>query len=147
MEDGTGGAVLVARLPSVVAVVALPLNVPPSVTPVALFVITAAGNCARGITPLTWLTGSVPDKPPAVPARMAYGVGVNGCRGVSVTKPDAPLVRTAISSQRALPVNTPEPKSNVTVNRPLVTGVAAFVRIPLTTLPLVTASKIVNRKS
>src|ERR1035441_7696505 len=42
----------------------LPLSVTFSTWP---FVTTATGNCASGTTPLTWLTGSVPDKPPAVP--------------------------------------------------------------------------------
>jgi hypothetical protein len=37
-----------------------------------------------------------------------------------------------MSSQRALPLKIPEPKSRVTENRPLVTGVAAFVSTPLT---------------
>ena len=38
-----------------------------------------------------------------------YGAGGTDCRGASVVNKDVPLVRTAISSQRALPVNTPEP--------------------------------------
>ena len=108
----------------------LPNRLPDSVTPVALFVINTAGSCASGTTPLTWLTGSGPARPLAVPARMAYGVGVTGWREVNVVKAVAPFVRTPISSQRAGPVNTPLPKSSVIVNSPLVTGVAALVTVP-----------------
>ena len=56
-------------------------------------------------------------------------------RGDSVVKLVAPLVRTAMSSQRALPLNTPAPKSSMTVNSPLVTGVAALVSAEPATLP------------
>ena len=47
-----------------------------------------------------------------------------GWRGASVAKgPTLPLVRTAISSQRAAPTEKGAlPKSSATVNRPLVTG-------------------------
>ena len=82
----------------------MPNKLPDRVTPVALFVITAAGNCASGTTPLTWLTGSVPDKPPAVPARMAYGVGRTCWRGASVVKLP-PFFCTLISNQRGVPSN------------------------------------------
>jgi len=52
-----------------------------------------------------------------------------------------PLVRTAISSQRALPVNTPEPKSSVTANRPLLTGTEfSICGVPII-VPLVSASQ------
>ena len=42
---------------------------------------------------------------------------------VTPDKPGAtPLLRTPISSQRASPVNAPDSKSSVTVNRPLLTA-------------------------
>jgi len=67
-------------------------------------------------------------------AKIAYGVGKSGCRGVSVLKAPGPLVRTPISSQRLAPLNT-FPKSRVTVNRPLVTPVVLLVSGPARALP------------
>ncbi len=58
----------------------------------------------------------------------------------------APLVRAAISSQRALPSKV-LPKSRLAVNSPLLTPAAVVVRGPATALPLVIASKRVNRTS
>jgi hypothetical protein len=45
------------------------------------------------------------------------------------------LVRTPISSQRALPLKIPAPKSNGTVKRPLVTPTAKLVMVPPIWLP------------
>src|ERR1039457_1584323 len=117
-------------------------KLPLSVTfPTWPFVTTATGNCASGSTPLTWLTGSVPDNPPAVPAKTAYGVGVIGWRGASVAKAVAPFVRTAISSQLDVPVKAPAPKSTSTVNTPLVTRTALLVTGPAMATPLVLVVK------
>ena len=85
-----------------------------------------------GTTPLTWLTGSVPDKPLAVFAKTAYGVGVNCWRGAKVVNVLTPLVSTPICNQLVAPVNTPGPKSISTVNRPLVTPTALLVTGPAT---------------
>ena len=61
-------------------------------------------------------------------------------RGARVVNDVAPLVRAAISSQRALPSNTPLPKFSVTQNRPLVTPVALLVTGAPTGLPFTPAS-------
>ena len=53
---------------------------------------------------------------------------VSDWRGLNVLNEFAPLVDTLISSQRGGPVKTPGPKSSVTVNSPLLTAVALFVK-------------------
>src|SRR3954471_13125405 len=78
----------------------------------------------------------VPERFEAVPAacaHSAYGVAVSACRGVRGSRAAAtPLLRTAISSQRASPGKAGVPKSSRTVNNPLLTTVGAFVIGPAT---------------
>lgn len=65
----------------------------------------------------------------ALAVQIAYGDGVSGWRGASGTNDAPPLVRTAISSQRGGPVNTPAPKSSVIVNSPSLTAMALVVSV------------------
>ena len=67
-------------------------------------------------------------------------MAVSAWRGVRLVKAPLPFVRTAMSSQRAPPVNTPPPKSSATVNKPLVTPTEAVVTGAATMLPLTSAS-------
>src|ERR1035441_9699608 len=83
-------------------------------------------------------SGTVPEKLLVVLAKMAYGVGVNFWRGLSVANEPPPLVRTPISNQRSAPEKF-APKSSVAVKRPLLTTVAVFVTVlPTCPAPLLT---------
>jgi hypothetical protein len=77
---------------------------------------------------------------PALGAYSAYGEAVSDWRGERMLKSLAPLVRAAISSQRASPLNTPVPKSSVTVKRPLLTAMAELVSMGPCCVPRVSAS-------
>ena len=81
-----------------------------------------------------------------LPAVIAYGVAVMGWRGLRVVKSAAPLVLTAISSQRSTPVNTPAPGSSVAVKRPLLTASVAASGFTPTARPPMSASRTVNWK-
>ena len=106
-------------------------TVPPPVRPVpALTVMELLANWLLATVPANCDADTVPLKPLALSAAIAYGTGVNCWRGVSVVKGLAPLVSTPISSQLVWPVNTPGPKSTSTVNRPLVTTTALLVTGP-----------------
>jgi len=105
----------------------------------ALFMVTAFAYA-----PLRLAPGKAPLKLPAV---IAYGAAVICWGGVSGVKLPAPLVLTARFSQRFAPVNTPAPKSSVTVNRPLLTGTALVVRVPPIWKPPAAASKMASCKS
>src|ERR1041384_3395522 len=90
------------------------------------------------MVPLAMLAdGIVPLNPAAFapPAKIAYGDGVKAWRGVSAVNAPAPLVRPAISRQRAGPVKAPAPKSSVVVRNPLATLIPAFVTGPAMTTP------------
>src|SRR4051812_46582628 len=93
----------------------------------------------------------VPERFEAVPAacdHSAYGVAVSAWRGVNGIRAAAtPLLRTAISSQRASPGKADAPKSSGTVNRPLLTTVGAFVIGPANTAPPIFVGKSVNVRS
>ena len=103
----------------------------PELTVIELF---ASWELAK--EPATCIALIVPLKLLAVVAKMAYGAGVMGCLGVRVVKLGAPLVRTASSSQTGFPVNTPWPKSKLTVKRPAFTYTALFVTAPARFAPL-----------
>ena len=124
-----------------------PLKLPLKFAPVALFVTTAPGICSSGTVPLNWLVGNAPSKLLAVFAKMAYGVGMNCCRGASVANAPLPLVRTPISSQRSLPSNGAPPKFRMTSNKPLLTATVELVSSVATGFPFVAASYSANRKS
>ena len=51
-------------------------------------------------------------------------------RGERLVNTPVALVRTASSSQEAVPLNMPGPKARVTVKRPLLTAVAVLVSAP-----------------
>jgi hypothetical protein len=63
--------------------------------------------------------------------KIAYGVAVNGWRGVSTTNGPPPFVCTAISSQVAPPRKAPALKSSVVVNNPLLMATAGLVNTTL----------------
>ena len=75
-----------------------------------------------------------------VHVNLTRGLSGDGVAGASVMKLPTPLEHAAISSQRSGPVKTPMPKSSVTVNRPLLTAVAALVTKTPCCVPPVSAS-------
>ena len=93
--------------------------------------------------PAIWAAETVPLTLLAVPAKIAYGVGMRACNGFSAAKVLAPLVRTLIASHVELPVKT-LPKSRVVAKSPLVTPTARLVTVTPTWLPPLAALASAN---
>ena len=73
--------------------------------------------------------------------RSDVGAALSGWRGFrGVKAPELPVVRTAISSHRACPLNTLAPKSNVVVKTPSATATGELVIGEPTALPAAVAS-------
>lgn len=85
--------------------------------------------------PLIWPAGIIPVTLLAVVAKMEYGTGVSCCLGDSAVKVPTPLLATPICSQLVTPWNGPEPKSIVTLKRPLVTPTPLVVTGPAVAAP------------
>lgn len=77
----------------------------------------------------------------ALSVRMAYGVELICCRGLSVVKLPVPAGRTAMSRKRSAPGNADAPKSSCTGKTPFVTVTADLVSVPPIWVPLAAASK------
>jgi hypothetical protein len=93
------------------------------------------------MVPFNCAAGGVPDKVPAVFAKMAYGVGKFCWRGVNSVNAPLPLVRTAMSRQYSAAVEHSWPEIHDRGKQaPLLTAVARLVTGLATGLPFTLVS-------
>ena len=104
-------------------------------------------NCVAFVAVVAFVAFVAVSADEAFALRIAYGVEVTCCRGVSNVNDPAPLGRALISRKRFAPLKLFAPKSSVTLNTPALARTLLSVCVDPICAPLVALSNNANCKS